>query len=263
MRKTSLSLLLFISCISLSSHACQIISSDTQDEFYIDRTCSLKVYSPSKVKPYSAYFVQYIYTNDFNHYARVKGLTLEKLTVPIATQPYKNGFRVFAGPFNLSDAKKVRSRLVSIGYGDAMIKTYTPDAPPPQVVTKQSKPEPQIDQKNTTIMPNMTPVYNLSGNLAVLPTYDPDYEGKVTQYNNNYIGSYTYQQALSVCESVGRIATIKEYNIMLSNLDFVLDFGAKSQFWLSQTQTVTRVQNQVVPRKQKSSSHFNVICITQ
>lgn len=260
------SIIALLAFISYPLQACQIIQSSVKDEYYIGESCPLiPLATEHNSNTNTVYFVQYLFANSFYTYVDIKGAIQNKLTFPIANQPFNHGYRMMVGPLSLDDAKYVQSRLQALNYPDALIKSYTPQTPQQALSLPQlSSSMPPAALDNTLTYPDMTPVYSLGGYMALLPTYHDDYQGKVTKYNQRNLGSFTYQQARAVCSSANsRIANEQDYNVILSNTGFMMKYAVKSQFWLTPSQTITRVHNQVITRKQNPSAHFNVICITK
>lgn len=264
MFKYFIAALLFI--LSFPSTACQITQSKIGNEYLISESCVLTPYQPGDLNaiPSSAtYFVQYLFASSFQSYLNIKGDTQSKFAIPIASQPFNYGYRLFVGPVTLKQAKKALSELKRRGYRDALIKFYI-DSSLPEMISIVPDDNEATSMAQTLTMPTMIPIFSLGGSTALLPVYSDHYQGKTTHYNDTYIGSFTYHQAQAVChESNGRIASKAHYNHILSNMDFMMKYAAKSQFWLTPTQTITRIQHQVMTRQQSTSAYFNVICVTR
>ncbi|WP_105902742.1 hypothetical protein [Vibrio gangliei] len=263
MLKSALIILLFF--ISFSTQACQIIPSNVKDEYYIGENCALFPLGAdnANINSSTAYFVQYLYANSFRLYVDLKGDMQNKITFPVANQPYNHGYRMMVGPLTLDDAKYVLTLVKKMNYSDALIKSYTPEKEPTSIALPAEE-EQQTQEESELIYPTMTPVYSLGAYTALLPTYDDQYQGKITRYNDRNLGSFTYRQAKAVCQAAkSRIANEQEYNIILSNMNFMMKYAVKSQFWLNRSETVTRIQNHIAARKQSPNAYFNVICITK
>lgn len=256
--------------ISFSSQACKIIQSTIGNEYLITEDCVLTPYNANDVdtpSPSTEYFVQYLFASSFQAYLKIKGDIQSQFTLSIAAQPFNHGYRLLIGPIiTLDDAQKTLSELKRRGYRDALIKLYTKSKASETLslpaLTKGYNTA--SDLPTTIAMPDMMPIFSLGGSTALLPIYDASYQGKTTHYNKTYIGSFTFIQAQAVCrESNSKIANARDYNYMLSNMDFVMKYAVKSQFWLTPNKTVTRIQNRITTKEHKPSSHFNVICVTQ
>ncbi len=263
MLKSALIILLFF--ISFSTQACQIIPSNVKDEYYIGENCSLFPLGAAEanITADTVYFVQYMYANSFYAYVDIKGDMQNQLTFPTANQPFNHGYRMMIGPLDLDNAQYVLSRLKKMNYPDSLIKFYTPDTPPQSLSFSDSDNQTSQDVEILTY-PNMTPVYSFGAYTALLPTYDDEYEGKITRYNDRNIGSFTYQQAKEICRAANsRIANEQDYSVMLSNMNFMMKYAVKSQFWLKRRETITRIQDKIKTRQQNPNAYFNVICITK
>ncbi|MFH0265024.1 SPOR domain-containing protein [Vibrio rumoiensis] len=256
--------------ISSNSQACKIIQSTIGNEYLISEDCVLTPYNANaleSISPSTDYFVQYLFASSFQSYLKIKGDIQSQFTLPIAAQPFNHGYRLLIGPVTtLDDAQQALSELKRRGYRDALIKLYTQSQSSETIslssINENGTATP--DSSITIVMPNMVPIFSLGGSTALLPIYDENYQGKTTHYNETYIGSFTFQQAQAVChESNSKIANARDYNYMLSNMDFVMKYAVKSQFWLTPNQTVTRIQNQIITKAHRPESYFNVICVTQ
>ncbi|MGO2342797.1 hypothetical protein [Vibrio litoralis] len=264
---------ILLSSLPFLSQACQITQSTIGNEYLVSEDCELPPYNSTnldKVTPSTQYFVQYLFASSFQSYLNIKGEMQSKLDYPIAAQPYNYGYRMMIGPVSLENAQLALSELNRRGYRDALLKFYsksktseTISLSPSHESKSDENNDEESEQAETIVMPYMLPVFSIGGSTALLPIYDDTYQGKTTRYNKTYIGSFTFAQAQAVCrESNSKIASARDYNYMLSNMEFMMKYAVKSQFWLDPNRTVTRIQNQIATRNHAPSDYFNVICVT-
>ncbi|WP_417879047.1 hypothetical protein [Vibrio sp.] len=258
-----------LSSLPFLSQACQITQSTIGNEYLVSEDCELLPYNSThldKITPSTQYFVQYLFASSFQSYLNIKGEIQSKFDYPIAEQPYNYGYRMMIGPVSLENAQIALSELNRRGYRDALVKFYTQSKVSEMISlssSDQSNDE-EPEQAETIVMPYMMPIFSIGGSTALLPIYDDNYQGKTTRYNKTYIGSFTFTQAQAVCrESNSKIASARNYNYMLSNMEFMMKYAVKSQFWLDPNRTITRIQNQITTRDHDPSDYFNVICVTQ
>lgn len=260
---------ILLSSLPFLSQACHISQSTIGNEYLVSEDCELQPYNSTnldKIIPSTQYFVQYLFASSFQAYLNIKGEIQSKLDYPIAAQPYNYGYRMMIGPLSLENAQLALSELNRRGYRDALLKFYSKSKTSETISLSSSKEDndEESEQAETIVMPYMLPVFSIGSSTALLPIYDDNYQGKTTRYNNTYIGSFTFTQAQAVCrESNSKIASARDYNYMLSNMEFMMKYAVKSQFWLDPNRTVTRIQNQITTRDHDPSDYFNVICVTQ
>ncbi|MFV0574530.1 MAG: hypothetical protein ACK5NC_03765 [Vibrio sp.] len=245
-----------------SKKGCRLTRAAVTDEFVLSEDCQLSEYyaDTKEVNSSSLFFVQYRFEASYQKYIDMKGDLQNHVNFPLSNQPYRYGFRMFVGPLAEDDIFYTLKRLRRLGFSDALIKFYTKDSHAP---TNAQLAE-NLGMKEQIEMPTMQPVYTIGNEVALLPVYGNDYQGPVTQYNNLNIGNFTYGQAKTICHNMnGRMANEKDYTELLSDMDFIMNYAVKLQFWVSETETVTRIQNQIKHKTQPKTARFNTICITQ
>ncbi|WP_153447252.1 hypothetical protein [Vibrio algicola] len=248
------SIFILLIVLVLPAQACEITQASVYSDQQLSQNCQLNIFDHTNqsIAKKSVYFVQFKYV-DIASYEKLKMQYQQKHGLPQTHQLFKQGFRLFIGPLALSDVYRVQAIMHSFGYKDALIK-YTPLTNITLIKSKSS----------VKILPQMLLVQQQAKTHLLLPIYGNQYQGNVTHYNDTNLGLFTYQQAQEVCRSAdAHIANFSDYKALLSDTKFVIEYAAKSQFWLTSNETIRRINNKIDVRQHLSPIRFNVICATQ
>ncbi|HIF9455479.1 TPA: hypothetical protein ACX6SN_000057 [Photobacterium damselae] len=182
----------------------------------------------------------------------------------VSIHSYQNGFRSMIGPAEFEDISKIREALVLKGYKETIIKYLASGINNNNAILSTQVEQSKVQERKPTITKEVEQHYigyrlGKVGSRELIVPITIEGDSKLAKR----IGRFSFKEARDLCEDVrgrARIATINEYQVVLSSTEVLNKIGLSVPFWLTSDAVITRSSKGLERRAASPNIQYNVLC---